>query len=120
MNIPLVDLKAQYRAHPEEFNRAVQAVMERGDFILGSEVGAFEEEFAAFCQTRHAVGVATGTDALELSLRACGIGPGDEVITAANSFVASASSHSGRPRRLINRSSNCSASCRWTSCSNRW
>src|SRR5690349_15024007 len=91
MNIPLVDLKAQYRAHAEEINQAVQAVMERGDFILGSEVSAFEEEFAEFCQAAYAVGVATGTDALELGLRACGVGPGDEVITAPNSFVASAS-----------------------------
>jgi dTDP-4-amino-4,6-dideoxygalactose transaminase len=91
MNIPLVDLKAQYRAHAEEFNAAVRAVMERGDFILGREVGAFEEEFAAFCQAGFAIGVATGTDALELGLRACDIGSGDEVITAPNSFVASAS-----------------------------
>jgi dTDP-4-amino-4,6-dideoxygalactose transaminase len=91
MHIPLVDLKLQYAAHADEINRAVQAVMERGDFILGSDVRAFEEEFAAFCQAKYAVGLATGTDALHLGLLACGVGPGDEVITAANSFVASAS-----------------------------
>ncbi|HZO88815.1 MAG TPA: DegT/DnrJ/EryC1/StrS family aminotransferase [Chthonomonadaceae bacterium] len=91
MTIPLVDLKIQYRALADEINQSVQAVMERGDFILGSEVGAFEEEFAAFCGARYAVGLATGTDALQLGLLACGVGPGDEVITAPNSFVASAS-----------------------------
>lgn len=91
MAIPLVDLQVQYRALSEEINRAVQAVMERGDFILGSEVSAFEEEFAAYCGARYAVGLANGTDALHLCLRACGIGRGDEVITAANSFIASAS-----------------------------
>ncbi len=90
MDIPLVDLKQQYAAHGEEIRQAVEAVMERGDFILGSDVRAFEEEFAAFCQAGHAVGLATGTDALYLGLLACGVGPGDEVITAANSFVASA------------------------------
>lgn len=91
MNVPLVDLKIQYKTHAEELGRAVQEVMERGDFILGRDVSAFEEEFAAFCQAQFAVGVATGTDALELGMLACGIGPGDEVITAANSFIASAS-----------------------------
>jgi len=90
MSIPLVDLKAQYRSVAEEMNAAVQGVMERGDFILGGEVTAFEEEFAEFCGAKHAVGLATGTDAIELGLRALGIGPGDEVITAPNSFVASA------------------------------
>jgi dTDP-4-amino-4,6-dideoxygalactose transaminase len=90
VNIPLVDLKAQYAALTSEINAAVQGVLERGDFILGGEVSAFEKEFAAFCGAGHAVGLANGTDALHLGLRACGIGPGDEVITAPNSFVASA------------------------------
>lgn len=90
MNIPLVDLKAQYNAHGEEIRAAVNAVMERGDYILGSDVSAFEADFAAFCGANFTVGVATGTDALQLGLLACGVGPGDEVITAPNSFVASA------------------------------
>ncbi len=90
MNIPLVDLKIQYRSLAAEIQQAVQRAMERADFILGSEVSAFEEEFAAFCGAKYAVGLATGTDALHLGLRACGIGPGDEVITAPNSFIATA------------------------------
>jgi dTDP-4-amino-4,6-dideoxygalactose transaminase/acetyltransferase-like isoleucine patch superfamily enzyme len=90
MNIPLVDLKAQYRALAEEIDSAIQAVLERGDFILGGAVQDFEEEFADYCAVEHAIGVANGTDALHLGLRACGIGAGDEVITAANSFIASA------------------------------
>jgi dTDP-4-amino-4,6-dideoxygalactose transaminase len=91
MGIPLVDLKVQYRSLEGELNRAVQAVMERGDFILGGEVSEFEEEFAAFCGANYCVGMATGTDAIHLGLLACGIRQGDEVITAANSFIASAS-----------------------------
>ena len=90
MKIPLVDLKAQYKAHEDEFQAAVTGVMERGDFILGEEVSRFEEEFAEFCGAKYAVGLATGTDALFLGFTALGIGAGDEVITAANSFIASA------------------------------
>lgn len=91
MKIPLVDLRIQYQSLSRELNGAVQQVMERGDFILGQDVRDFEKDFATFCGTEHAVGVATGTDALQLALRACDIGQGHEVITAANSFVASAS-----------------------------
>ncbi len=91
MNVPLVDLHIQYESIAEEIAVATREVMERGDFILGRAVGAFEEEFADFCDVKHVVGVATGTDALHLGMLACGIGPGDEVITAANSFIASAS-----------------------------
>jgi dTDP-4-amino-4,6-dideoxygalactose transaminase len=90
MNIPLVDLITQYQALAEEISGAVQTVLGRADFILGSEVQDFEEEFADYCCADHAIGVANGTDALHLGLRACGIGQGDEVITAANSFIASA------------------------------
>ncbi len=89
-NIPLIDLRAQYRAIKEELDRAMQAVLERGQFVLGPEVEALEREIAAYCGTAHAVAVASGTDALELSLRACGIKPGDEVLTSAYSFVATA------------------------------
>ncbi len=90
MKIPLVDLKAQIEAHGAEFGAAMAGVMERGDFILGEEVTRFENEFAAFCGAKFAVGLASGTDALFLGLTALGIGAGDEVITAANSFIASA------------------------------
>jgi dTDP-4-amino-4,6-dideoxygalactose transaminase len=86
--IPFVDLKSQYRALAPELNAAVTRVMERSDFILGDDVRLFEEEFGAFCQAKHCVSVANGTDALELALFACGIGPGDEVITTTHTFIA--------------------------------
>jgi len=90
MNVPFVDLRAQYKSLHSEVQRAISAVLERGDFILGEEVCLFEEEFAAYCGVKHAIGVDSGTSALELALRAFHIGPGDEVITAANTFIASA------------------------------
>ena len=88
--IPLVDLRAQYQSIREEVDQAVARVMERGDFILGEAVGQFEEEFARFCHARHAIGCASGTDALHLACRVLGIGPGDEVILPAFTFVATA------------------------------
>ena len=90
MNVPFVDLQAQHRAIRDELNQAIQRVMERADFALGEDVVRFEEEFAAFCGTRHAVGVDSGLSALELSLRALGIGPGHEVIVPAHTFIATA------------------------------
>jgi dTDP-4-amino-4,6-dideoxygalactose transaminase len=89
-SIPVIDLPAQYRALKPEIDEAVRRVFERGQFILGPEVEALEGDIAALCSVPHAVGVASGTDALELSLRACGIQPGDEVLTSAFSFVATA------------------------------
>jgi dTDP-4-amino-4,6-dideoxygalactose transaminase len=89
--VPLIDLRAQYAAIRTEVEPAIGAVLERGDFVLGEAVARFEENFAAYCQVPHAVGVDSGIAALELVLRAWGVGPGDEVITAANSFIASAS-----------------------------
>lgn len=96
-HVPFLDLSAQYEAIASEIDAAIAKVLLRGDFILGRDVHEFEEEFAAYCEVRHAVGVDSGTSALELALRAFEIGPGDEVITAANSFVASALavSHTG-------------------------
>ena len=91
MKIPLVDLRAQYQLLAGEMNESLSHVLQRGDYILGQEVAEFEREFASYCDCRYAVGVASGTDALHLALEACGIGPGDEVITAPNSFVATAS-----------------------------
>ena len=90
-NIPLVDLQAQYETIRAEIDAAIQRVVDRHQFILGPEVAAFEEAFAAYCGVRRAVGVASGTAALDLVLRAYGIGPGDEVITTAMTFVATAS-----------------------------
>ena len=78
----------------------LEAVIRSCDFILGEEVGRFESEFAAFCETEHAVGVASGLDALKLALSSIGIGVGDEVILPANSFIATAlavSAVGGRP-----------------------
>lgn len=90
MMIPFVDLKAQAEELRDELLRAVEHVVRRADYILGDDVAAFERDFAAYCDVQHAVGVANGTDALHLALRALGCGPGDEVITAANTFIATA------------------------------
>jgi dTDP-3-amino-3,4,6-trideoxy-alpha-D-glucose transaminase len=88
MTIPFNDLRAQYLAHKAEIDAAVGRVLDSGWYILGREVSAFEQEFAAFCGAAECVGVNSGTDALVMALRACGIGPGDEVITVAHSAVA--------------------------------
>jgi dTDP-4-amino-4,6-dideoxygalactose transaminase len=88
MKIPLVDLKVQYSSIKEEIDEAVRRVIERGQFILGSEVEALEKEIASFLGVKHAVGVASGTEALLLALLACGVGPGDEVITTPFTFIA--------------------------------
>ncbi len=88
MNIPLVDLKAQYNSIKGEIDHAIAQVIERSQFILGPEVKAFEEEIAAYLGVKYAVGVASGTDALNLALLACGIKPGDEVITTPFTFIA--------------------------------
>jgi len=88
--VPFIDLKPQYQALAADINRAMAEVIENSAFILGSEVALFEQEFAAYCEAAYAVGVDSGTSALELALRAYGIGQGDEVITAANTFIATA------------------------------
>lgn len=88
LRIPFVDLQAQYETLSEEVDAAIQGVLERSDYVLGEEVRLFEEDFAKFIGTAHAVGVGSGLAALELALRAYGIGAGDEVITAANTFIA--------------------------------
>ena len=92
MKVPFVALDLQQRALKPELMEAVGRVIDSGQYILGGEVERFERAFAALCGTPHAVGVSNGTCALILALRALGIGPGDEVITAPNSFLASASS----------------------------
>ena len=88
--VPFIDLKRQYKEIEVEILSATQRVYEKGRFILGEEVSAFEKEFSHYCGVRYGVGVGSGTDALYLALKAAGIGEGDEVITVANSFVATA------------------------------
>lgn len=90
MNIPLIDLTTQHHNLRAEIESALQGVLDRGDFILGQDVTRLEEEFAAYCGTKYAVGVDSGLSALELSLRAFGIGAGDEVIVPAHTFTATA------------------------------
>jgi len=87
-HVPFVDLAAQQTAIAWELNEALDDVASRSDWILGRDLELFEHEFAAYCETPHAVGVDSGLSALELALRALEVGPGDEVITAANTFVA--------------------------------
>lgn len=86
--IPIIDLKAQLVRIRPEVDAAIERVLTSTSFIGGPDVGELEREFAAFCGAAHACAVANGTDALQLALRAYGIGPGDEVITVANTFIA--------------------------------
>ncbi len=90
VSVPLVDLGLQHRAIEAEVKQSLDSIMVRGAFILGPEVAEFESAFAKFCGTSYCVGVGSGTDALELGLRAAGIGEGAEVIVPANTFIATA------------------------------
>jgi dTDP-4-amino-4,6-dideoxygalactose transaminase len=90
VNVPLLDLAAQYRTIKDDVDRAIRAVVERQGFIMGPEVARLEAEVAKLSQTRHAVGCASGTDALLLPLRALDLKPGDEVITTPFTFFATA------------------------------
>jgi dTDP-4-amino-4,6-dideoxygalactose transaminase len=91
ISVPYVDIAGQHAGIKTEIMQAVERVIDHGLFVLGPEVAEFEARFAQLCQTKFAVGVNSGTDALILGLRALDIGPGDEVITVPNSFVASTS-----------------------------
>lgn len=86
--IPFLDLGAAYRELSSEIDAAVARVLASGWYIGGEEVSAFEHEFATYCEAKYCVGVGNGLDALILSLRACGIGPGDEVIVPSNTYIA--------------------------------
>ena len=92
MKIPYINLRLHDQKLKENILRKVEEVLNSGQFILGKEVEEFEKKFASHCQTKYALGVANGTDAMILVMKALGIGKGDEVITAPNSFLASASS----------------------------
>jgi len=92
MEVPYVDLKGQYLNHREEILQAVDENLKSGQYILGAAVEEFENRFARLCGVKHAIGVANGTESLMISLKIWGLGPGDEVITAPNSWISSASS----------------------------
>ena len=90
--VPFIDLVAQYRTIEAEITEAVSRVFSTQSFVLGEEVSELENEIAAYCDAREAIGCASGTDALILALMALGVGPGDEVITSPFTFFATASS----------------------------
>ncbi|MFH1744335.1 MAG: DegT/DnrJ/EryC1/StrS family aminotransferase [bacterium] len=90
MKVPLIDLRAQYVRLKDEIDAAVASVLDSGMFILGEHLQAFEREFASYVGVRHAIGVSSGTAALRLALEAARVGPGDEVIVQANTFIATA------------------------------
>jgi dTDP-4-amino-4,6-dideoxygalactose transaminase len=90
MKVPFLDLKAHHAPLREEFELAIRQVIDSGIFAGGPAVSRFEEAFAAFCNCEHAVGLGSGTEAVWLALLACGIGPGDEVITVPSTFMATA------------------------------
>ncbi|RWY76870.1 aminotransferase class V-fold PLP-dependent enzyme [Rhizobium leguminosarum] len=89
--IPFLDIKAQYQSIKGEIDAAVLGVLASGQYVLGDEVAHFEQEFADYCNVKHAIAVNTGTSALHLALLAAGVGPGDEVITVPFTFVATVS-----------------------------
>jgi dTDP-4-amino-4,6-dideoxygalactose transaminase len=88
MKVPFLDLKASYLELKNEFDDAYRRVMGSGWYILGQEVSAFEREFADYCGVKHCVGVGNGLEALHLILRGMEIGPGDEVVVPANTYIA--------------------------------
>src|SRR6202007_895595 len=90
IKVPFLDLWSQHLPLMSEFNQAIQEVIESSAFAGGRFVTAFEEDFSAYCDVPHAIGVGSGTEALWLSLLACGVGAGDEVITVSSTFMATA------------------------------
>ena len=88
MTIPAENITRQYERIKGEVGPAIDAVLPTGRYTLGPSVHAFEEEYAAYCQAKYCVGIANGTEALHLALLACGVGPGDEVITVPNTYIA--------------------------------
>lgn len=101
--VPFVDLRGQFTALEDDITRAIDEVLRSTAFVMGEAVGQFEVEFARFCGARFGIGVANGTDALLLTLKAFGVGPGDEVITPANTFVATVEAivHAGATPVLV-------------------
>jgi dTDP-4-amino-4,6-dideoxygalactose transaminase len=99
--IPFVDLKSQYESIKEEIDGAIAQVISQTAFVGGAHLKNFEEAFAAFCGVKHCIGVGNGTDALFIAMKTLGIGPGDEVITAANSFIATSEAISATGARVV-------------------
>jgi dTDP-4-amino-4,6-dideoxygalactose transaminase len=101
--IPIVDLKAQYQSIKKEIGEAINTALESAQFVLGSEVAAFEEEFAAYSSGAYAIALNSGTSALHLALLAAGVGPGDEVITVPFTFVATVATieYTGAQARFV-------------------
>src|SRR5215470_9911648 len=88
LQIPNEDLTRQYQLIADEITEAVMKVLPTGKYTLGPSVAAFEREFAAYCDSTYSIGIANGTEALHLSLAACGVGAGDEVISVPNTYAA--------------------------------
>src|SRR5690349_16196066 len=86
--IPLVDLRAQYATIREDVLRGIEGVLDSMQLTIGPNVKAFDQEWAAYCGTKHSIGVGSGTDALQLAIRAVGVSGGDEVITVSHTFFA--------------------------------
>lgn len=101
MEIPLMDIRAQYLSVKEEIDQTVQNIIHHAHFIGGEEKDLFEKEFCAAFGAKHTIGVANGTDAIFLVLKALGLGPGDEVVTAANSFIASSEAITASGARVV-------------------
>lgn len=103
MPVPFLDLQAQYRSIEAEIQTAIGGVLSKSAYVLGPAVAEFETDFAAYCAAQHCIGVNNGTNALLLAIRALGIGSGDEVITAANTFIATAAAiaHAGAKPVLV-------------------
>ncbi len=101
MNIQFVDLKAQYETIKNEIDSAIKEVVSETAFIGGKHVTKFEESFAKFCGTKYCIGVGNGTDAIFIALKALGIGVGDEIITVANSFIATSEAITQTGARVV-------------------
>ena len=101
MGVPFLDLRQQYWSIKDEVDAGIRQVMDSCRFVLGENVRSFEKEFASFCGTEYAIGVANGTDALRLTLLACGIGKGNEVITVPNTFIATTGAISQTGAKIV-------------------
>jgi dTDP-4-amino-4,6-dideoxygalactose transaminase len=101
MRVPFLDLKLQYEYLRPEIDAGIQRVLEDSSFVGGKAIAEFEQAFAAYLDVKHVIGVGNGTDAIYLALRACGVGPGDEVITAANTFMATTEAITGAGAQIV-------------------